>query len=276
MKDTKPALGNVTPLSGVLAVPMLAFLTLPFLGLLFASSVPDIIEGFRHRLFWPALRLSLGTSLISLGFVVVLGTPLAWWLAHVSVSKRRMLNAWVDLPMLLPPSVIGLGLLLSFGRHGLLGETLIAFGIHIPLSTSAVVIAQIVVSSPFYIQSAATAFGRIHPDQILVAQTLGQNLRGTLWRVVLPLSMPGLVTGAALCWARALGEFGATLLFAGNMPGVTQTMPLAIYTAMESDLNLAQALALLLTGTGLVALLLLRQMPGFWQNEKPQGKGSKS
>jgi molybdate transport system permease protein len=160
--------------------------------------------------------------------------------------------------------VVGIALLHTFGRSGLFGSELAMLGIQIPFTTAAVVLAQVVVSAPFYVQAATAAFGRVDGDLLIVARTLGQSPAGAFFRVALPLALPGLIGGAALSWARALGEFGATLLFAGNLSGTTQTMPLAIYTALESDIRVALALALVLAGVSVVLLVSLRAVPGFW------------
>jgi molybdate transport system permease protein len=167
----------------------------------------------------------------------------------------------VDLPIVVPPAVVGIALLLTFGRSGLLGAPLTALGIQIPFTTIAVVLAQVVVSAPFYVQAAAAAFRRVDPDLLIVARSLGQRPRGAFFGVALPLALPGLMGGAALAWARALGEFGATLLFAGNLPGITQTMPLAIYAALEVDVRVAVALSLALAAVSVLLLLALRAAP---------------
>ncbi len=247
---------------------MLALLTLPVAALVLGASPADIEAGLEHPLFFPALWLTAQTSIISLALVVLFGTPLAWWLAVTDGRGRRFVELLVDLPIVLPPAVVGIALLQAFGRQGLLGSTLDALGLQISFSTAAVVLAQVLVSAPFYIQSAASAFRRVEGDLLLVARTLGQSRIGSILRVGLPLALPGLMAGAALAWARALGEFGATLLFAGNLPGTTQTLPLAIYTALESDVRAALAIALVLAGVSVCLLFGLRILPQLWG---PQG-----
>lgn len=250
----------------IFAVPMLGLLLLPVLALVLSSSPADLAAGVEHRLFGPALALSARTTVISLAIVVALGTPLAWWLAaeRGGVWRRRIVELLVDLPIVLPPAVVGIGLLVAFGRSGLFGAQLEAADVQIPFTNAAVVIAQVVVSAPFYVQSAAAAFSRVDPDLMIVARSLGRSPRGAFFSVALPLALPGLMSGAALAWARALGEFGATLLFAGNLPGTTQTMPLAIFTALESDVRVALALALVLGGVAVMLLLALRSLPTVW------------
>jgi molybdate transport system permease protein len=250
------------------AMPMLALLVIPLIAIATASSPGDLLEGVNHPLFVPALWLSARTTLFSLAIVLVLGTPLAWWLARSSGGRLRWVELMVDLPIVLPPAVVGIALLQTFGRSGLLGSTLEAFDLQIPFTTVAVVLAQVVVSAPFYIQSAASAFRRVDDDLLIVARTLGQSPAGAFFRVALPLALPGLIGGAALCWARALGEFGATLLFAGNLPGTTQTMPLAIYMALESDVRTALALSLVLAAVAVLLLFALRFAPSWWSRRR--------
>lgn len=240
---------------------MLAIVTVPLIALASASSLSDIAAGARHPLFAPALWLSARTTVASLAVIVAAGTPLAWWLARASGRGARTVELLVDLPIVIPPAVMGIALLQTFGPHGLLGPALASLGIHLPFTTTAVVAAQVVVSAPFYIQGAAAAFRRVDDDLMIVARTLGQSPAGAFFRVAVPLALPGMVAGAALSWARALGEFGATLFFAGNFPGSTQTMPLAIYTALESDTRVAIALALTLAAASVLLLIPLRTLP---------------
>jgi molybdate transport system permease protein len=261
----------------LVAVPMLGLLALPVVALLMSSSPADLAAGVTHPLFVPALWLSARTSLLSLLIVIAAGTPLAWWLAITTGRRRRVVELLVDLPIILPPAVVGIALLYTFGRSGLFGEWLADWGIQVPFTTVAVILAQVVVSAPFYIQSAAGAFRRVDPDLLIVARTLGQSRLGAFFRVALPLALPGLVGGAAMSWARALGEFGATLLFAGNLPDTTQTMPLAIYMALESDVRVALALAIVLAAVSVFLLLSLRMIPAYWSrrhdNAFPRKRG---
>ncbi len=240
---------------------MLALLALPLVALAGASSPGDIAVGARHPLFLPALWLSARTTVVTVAIIVLAGTPAAWWLATRPGRAPRIVEVLVDLPIVVPPAVMGIALLEAFGRNGLLGPALAAVGVRIPFTTPAVILAQLVVAAPFYIQGSAAAFRRIDPELILVARSLGKSAAGAFLRVVLPLALPGMIAGAALAWARALGEFGATLFFAGNFTGVTQTMPLAIYTALESDTRLAIALAVVLVGASALLLLPLRAVP---------------
>lgn len=243
------------------ALPMLLILAVPLLALAGASTPGDIAAGARNPLFVPALWLSTRTTLVSLAIVLLAGTPLAWWMASRPGRRSRIVESLVDLPIVVPPAVMGIALLETFGRAGLLGPALSSVGLRIPFTTAAVVAAQVVVSAPFYIQASATAFRRVDEDLLIVARTLGHSRSSAFFRVAVPLALPGMVAGAALCWARALGEFGATLLFAGNFPGTTQTMPLAIYTALESDARVAVALSLVLVGASAILLFPLRTVP---------------
>ena len=243
------------------AIPLLLLLALPLVALVLSSSPTDLAAGIAHPAFAPALALSARTTLMSLALVVLFGTPLAWWLAVQGGRAARVVSLLVDIPVVLPPAVVGIALLQAFGRAGLFGGVLDILGLGLPFSTSAVVLAQVFIASPFYVQSAAAAFARVDVDLLLVARTLGQSPRGALFRVAIPLALPGLLSGAALAWARALGEFGATLLFAGNLRGVTQTMPLAVYLTLESDVRVALALALALAGVAVLLLFGLRLGP---------------
>lgn len=248
----------------LVAGPMILLLGLPILALVLSSSPADLRAGMSHPLFGPALWLTARTTLVSLVVIVLAGTPLAWWLAVSSGPRARLVELLVDLPVVLPPAVVGIALLQAFGRSGLFGGALQAFGIQIPFTTTAVVLAQIIVSAPFFVQAAAAAFRRVDQDLMIVARTLGRSSAGAFFRVALPVALPGLIGGAALAWARAIGEFGATLLFAGNLPGRTQTVPLAIYTALESDLRVALALSLVLGAAAVVLLFGLRAVPAVW------------
>jgi len=243
------------------AVLLVGLLVLPFAALALASSPSDLVEGLRHPLFGPALWLSARTTVVSLAIVVGLGTPLAWWLATSPRRRRRAVEMAVDLPIVVPPAVVGIALLATFGRQGLLGPVLEAAGVSVPFSTAAVILAQVVVAAPFYVQAATAAFREVDLDLLLVARTLGASRLGAFGRVAVPVALPGLLGGAALAWARAIGEFGATLLFAGNLPGRTQTMPLAIYGALEVDVRVAISLSLVLALIAALLLLALRVLP---------------
>ncbi len=237
---------------------LFAFMAAPLVGLFATATWSDFLAGLRHPLVWPALRLSLVTTSASLACVVVLGTPLAWVLAP-SPRGARLAETVLQLPIVIPPAVAGISLLLAFGRRSLLAAVYPA-GWSISFTTAAVVLAQVFVSAPFYVQAALSAFRRIDPHLLLVARSFGAHPLRVFVRVGLPLAAPGLLAGALLSWARALGEFGATLMFAGNLEGKTQTLPLAIYTAMEADLRAAQSLSIVLVILALVLLVTMRAL----------------
>jgi molybdate transport system permease protein len=246
----------------VLGGGLLAFLVVPVIALFVTGSPADWLAGLRHPITAPAMLLSVVTTALSLGVLVVFGTPLAWWLGRSEARAARLIETVVQLPIVVPPAVAGLALLLAFGRRGLLGPLLQGVGVDIAFSTTAVVLAQVFVAAPFYIQAATAAFAGIDENLLVVARTLGARPATVLFRVALPLARRGLIAGAALAWARALGEFGATLMFAGNLQGRTQTLPLAVYTALESDVRAAQALAVILVVIALAIIVFLRPRRG--------------
>lgn len=237
---------------------LVVFLALPLLGLFAATSLDDFLAGMAHPLIWPALRLSLFTTVVSLVVIITLGTPLAWLLARTHGRLPRAIETLTQLPIVMPPAVAGVAMLLAFGRHGLFEDLLAATDGSIAFTTCAVIMAETFVSAPFFIQAAASAFRRIDPNLLIVARSFGASPLRVFFRIALPLAAPGLFAGAIMSWARALGEFGATLMFAGNLPGKTQTLPLAIYTALESDLRAAQALSILLIVVAFALLLAMR------------------
>ncbi len=255
----------------VLALGLATLLVVPFIALLIDGGPLAILRGFQCSLTLPALWLSLETTVISLVFVVLGGTPLAWWLAGSKWRSAKWLETLLQLPVVIPPAVGGIALLLAFGRRGIFGPWLERVGFAPTFNTIAVVMAQIFVSAPFYLHAATLAFGRLDQDLLAVGRSLGASPPRLFFRVALPLAQPALIGGAAMSWARALGEFGATLMFAGNMTGKTQTLPLAIYTALEIDLRTAQALSLLLVVFAFGLLLALRRL-----NQSPAAIGRKA
>lgn len=260
---TRRGLG-VSSVGVVLGAALVVVLVLPLVALALSSSPEDIRAGTQSPLFAPALWLSLRTTVVSLAITVICGLPLAWWLATSSSRWARAVELLVDLPIVIPPAVIGVALLQTYGRRGLLGPSLEKVGLSIPFTEKAVVIAQVVVSAPFFVQAAANAFRKVDRDLLLVARTLGAPPATAFFRIAVPVALPGLVVGASLAWARSLGEFGATLLFAGNMPGTTQTTPLAIFSALESDVRVAIVFSLILAAMGSLLLVSLRLAPTAW------------
>ena len=237
----------------------IAFLVLPLAGLLIRapwSSMGPLLAAPGVR---EALRLSLVSATLATGVSLLLGVPLAWVLARSRARGRSVLRALVTVPLVLPPVVGGVALLLVLGRRGLVGGWLNeTFGVTIPFTTTAVVIAETFVAMPFLVISVEGALRAADARFEDVAATLGADRWTTFRRVTLPLVAPGIAAGSVLCWARALGEFGATITFAGNFPGTTQTMPLAVYMALQDDPEAAIVLSLVLLAVSLATLLLLR------------------
>lgn len=256
---------------------MLALLGLPLLALAVRAvsgmADPGALSG---RPVVAAVSLSLLTSAASAGVIVLLGTPLAYAFARYRFPFKRSLNLLVELPIVLPPVVAGLALLMAFGRRGLLGAPLAMAGISLPFSTAAVVLAQVFVASPFYIRAAQVQFESI-PAELEEAASIDGAAGWQVFRhIVLPLSGRGLLVGLLLSWARALGEFGATVLFAGNLQGRTQTMPLFVYGALERDVNAAVWAGLLLVAVALAALGMVRwlgrALDGEAERPRPPGR----
>ena len=241
---------------GLLAV---AFLVVPLLALLLQApwgSFTAIVSTPEAR---DALRLSLLTSVSATAVAAVLGIPLAWLLARDVLPATGLLRALVIVPLLLPPVVSGVGLLVALGRRGLVGQYLFdAFGIQLPFTTAGVVVAETFVAMPFLVITIEGGFRSLHRRYEDAAATLGASPFTIFRRVTLPMVAPSVVAGLVLCWARALGEFGATITFAGNFPGVTQTMPLAVYSALESDRSTAIALSIALLVVSVAVLVALR------------------
>ncbi|GBD17343.1 Sulfate transport system permease protein CysW [bacterium HR26] len=233
------------------------FLLLPPVALAWrALGIPNALSYAGDRFFLDALRLTMVTSFVTVTTAILLGTPLAYLLARRRFPGRRLVELVVLLPVVLPPIIGGVALLMLFGRAGLLGHYLDAFGIQIPFTTLAVVLAQLFTSSPFYIRSVFLGFSNVAREIEEAARVDGCSPWQTFQHVTLRLALPSIVTGSMLCWAKAVSEFGATLLFAGNFQGRTQTLSLAIWTAMEIDLYEAVTMAALLLGLSVLVLLL--------------------
>ncbi len=232
---------------------------LPLAGLLIRAPWPTLPQRLTEPGILAALRLSLLTATLATVVCLVLGVPLAWLLARVEFPGRRFVRALVTVPLVLPPVVGGVALLLVFGRRGLVGEWLdSAFGVTLPFTTAGVVLAEAFVAMPFLVISVEGALRGADPRYEEAAATLGATRWTAFRRVTLPLIGPGVAAGAVLCWARALGEFGATITFAGNFPGRTQTMPLAVYLALEQDVDAAIVLSLVLLVVSVAILAALR------------------
>jgi len=240
----------------------LALLALPVAALVLRVPPARLVARIGDPAVLDALRLSLVTSIMATVVVVSLGLPLAWLLSTKRFAGRRALELLVDLPMVLPPTVAGLALLLAFGRAGLAGRTLGVFGIALPFTTAGVVVAQAFMSAPFFIAPVRAGFASVDRRYLDVAATLRAGEARRFFRIVLPLALPSLAAGIAMSCARALGEFGATITFAGNLRGLTQTMPLAVYVALQTDLEAAVTLAVLLLVFSATLLVGLRAAPG--------------
>jgi molybdate transport system permease protein len=243
----------------ILAAIGAAFFLVPLLGLLVRTPWGDAVRSLTSPDTLDALRLSLVASLASTAVALVLGVPLAWVYARVDFPGRSVLRALTTLPMVLPPVVGGIALLLAFGRRGLLGPFLEStFGITLPFTTAAVVLAETFVAMPFLVLTVEAGLRSMDRRYEEAARALGAKRWTVFTRVTVPLIAPSLTAGAVLCWARALGEFGATITFAGNFPGVTQTMPLAVYLLLETDPQGSFLLSLVLLLVSLVVLVGLR------------------
>lgn len=244
------------------ALAFIAFVTVPVGALMWrALESGELGRNITSGLVLDAMRLSAITSTVALFLALVFGTPLAYLLARGSFPGKALADLLVDLPVVLPPTVAGVALLVAFGRRGILGGQIEGLGIDLAFTTAAVVMAQLFVSAPFYIRAAKAGFESVSREYEGVAATLGASPLEIFVRVTLPLAWPSVVAGAVLCWARALSELGATLVFAGNFPGRTQTMPLAIIGVFDAgksiDLAIALAVVLVLAAALLLALLRL-------------------
>ena len=241
------------------AILGLAFLTLPLAGLLIRAPWSTMPRRLAEPEVLEALRLSVVTATAATGLCLLLGVPLAWLLARVDFRGKGLVRALVTVPLVLPPVVGGVALLLVFGRNGLIGRPLDeAFGVSLPFTTAGVVAAMTFTAMPFLVIAVEGALRGADARYEEAAATLGAGRWAVFTRVTLPLVAPGLAAGAVLSWARALGEFGATITFAGNFPGRTQTMPLAVYLALETDLEAAIVLSLILLAVSVAVLACLR------------------
>jgi molybdate transport system permease protein len=255
----KPALfrGLLT----VLAAAFAAFLLLPLAALALSASPVDLVSQLATTQVWSAVAVSLLTATVATALTVLGGLPLAYLLAGARGRGARALTVVLELPLVMPPAVAGLALLLAFGRYQGLGPLLARLGLPpLAFTPAAVVMAQMLVAAPLFLRSAQTAIAAVPPALGRASAVLGASEAVTLWRVVLPLARPGLAAGALLCWARALGELGATVMFAGALPGLTRTMTTAIFVAWAEDLRAAETLAVLLLALSLAALLAARRL----------------
>ncbi|MCU0637733.1 MAG: ABC transporter permease [Methanothrix sp.] len=238
----------------------MAFIALPVASLFLKSPLDAILRSMYDPMVMNALKLSLTTSALTTIMVVIMGTPIAYANARFHYAGKEIVDSLIDLPVIMPPAVAGIALLMAFGRMGILGQHLNALGISVAFTTLAVILAQAFVSSPFYIRQARTSFEDVDLALENAAMTLGASRIRTFFHIVLPIAMNGLISGAIMAFARSLGEFGATIMFAGNFQGRTQTMPLAIFTAMQGDLDVALCLSIILVAFSFAVIVLVKTL----------------
>jgi molybdate transport system permease protein len=250
-----------TVFSGVATVLALGFLLLPVLAIFLRVSPGDLLGKLDDGVVRDALVVTAVTNGIAFGITLLVGTPAAYLLATRRFPGRAVVITLCELPLVLPPAVAGIGLLAAFGRLGLLGDTLDALGVRIGFTQAAVVLAILFVAGPFYLRPAIAAFEAVDPTLLAAARTLGAGPGRTFLRVALPLASTGLSAAAALSLARGIGEFGATIMFAGSLQGVTQTLSLAIYRQFDVDFTQALAMGALLVVVSAVVLLAIKVVP---------------
>ena len=241
----------------------LVFLVLPIVAIFAELSLSALLDGLTSDVAVDALRVTLETNLIAMALILVFGTPTAYVLANRSFRGRALLVTLVELPLVLPPAVAGIGLLAAFGRLGLLGGTIDALGVDVAFTKIAVVLAVTYVASPFYVRTAIAAFEGVDQDLVAASRTLGAGPARTFRRVALPLAGAGLGAGLALAFARGLGEFGATIMFAGSLQGVTQTLSLAVYQEFDVNFDNALAIGALLVLASALILLAAKLIPAW-------------
>ncbi len=252
-----PKSGFLHPKAGgwqILALPLILFILLPILAIFFELSSFDFFASLQQRQALEAIRLSMVTSLTTVAITLIFGTPVAYLLIFQKSRFSHVLDTLIDLPTILPPAVAGIALLIVFGRQGLAGQIFNVFGISIPFTSAAVVMAQTFIAAPLYIKAAAIGFSNIEGELLKSAALDGADSWQMFRYLILPISWTAILSGSIMTWARALGEFGATIIFAGNLPGRTQTMPLAIYIGFEVDMKVALTLSAILI---LISFLVL-------------------
>jgi molybdate transport system permease protein len=262
----RPALALATT---VLVALVLAFIVLPLVALVTYQPLPDLVQNMGTRAATDAILVSLKCNGIAFGLILALGTPFAFVLARARFRGRRLLITLVELPLVLPPAVAGLGLLVAFGRFGLLGDTLRSAGIDLAFTQAAVVIAIVFVAGPLYLRGAIAAFEALDPGLLDVAGTLGAGPLRRLWAVAIPVAGGGLGAAAAIAFARGMGEFGATILFAGSFQGSTETLPLAVYSLFDANLDQAIAIGVLLIIVSAAVLVTAKLLGRSWSSAPP-------
>jgi molybdate transport system permease protein len=244
--------------AGLLGLPLFLFFVIPIAALLLRTTGANVLASLLRPEAAQAIELSLRTTTITALLAIVLGTPLAYVLAQRRIPGWRALDTLVELPTVLPPAVAGVALLVAFGRQGLLGGWLAAAGWPLAFTTTAVVLAQLFVAGPLFVKTMAVGLANLDPELEQAAAIDGASRWQVFRHIAVPLAYPAALSGAALTWARALGEFGATILFAGNFPGRTQTMPLAIYIGFETDFDVALTLSAILIAVSFVVLVVVK------------------
>ena len=256
----------------VLALTLvLVFLSVPLVALFVEAGPGELWDALGSQQATDALLLSLRTTLIALAVILIVGTPAAYLLARSAFRGRSVAITLIELPLVLPPAAAGIALLAALGPNGLIGGGLEDAGIELVLQTAGVVVALVFVASPFFIRQAIAAFESVDSELIEASRTLGGGELRTFARVAIPSALPGLTSGAALAWGRALGEFGATLMFAGSLQGRTQTAPLAIYSLLGRDFDASLALSAVLVAIS-AAILLSVKLIGWGDREKGRGR----
>lgn len=250
------------PLAGVALAVVLAFLALPIAAIFVEAGPGELLESLGREGVSEALWLSLRTTMAALLMIVALGTPAAWLVARRRFRGRSAVITLIELPLVLPPAAAGIGLLAAFGPGGVLGAAIEDAGVRLVLETAGVVVALVFVSAPFYVRGAIAAFEALDPALLEASRTLGSGEGATFWRVGIPAASTGLASGLALAWGRAIGEFGATLMFAGSLQGRTQTAPLAIFEFLARDFNAALALSAVLVAVSAAVLLTVKLIGG--------------
>jgi molybdate transport system permease protein len=260
MSETRPTVLKPRQLLLIrlFSLPILAFISLPLLALFLRISPARLLANLQEPQVLLAIGLSLFTSLAATLITVFFGTPLAYALARNAFRRHRLIDTLIDMPIVLPPAVAGVALLVAFGRKGLFGGVLSDLGIDIAFTTFAVILAQVFIAAPFYIKAAKLGFAAIDWEIEQAAGLDGANPWQAFRFVIVPLAWASLLGGSVMTWARAMGEFGATIIFAGNFPGRTQTMPLAIYLGFELNLEVALTLSVILVAFSFLVLMMVK------------------
>jgi molybdate transport system permease protein len=243
-----------------LALPIILFITIPIVAIFLKTPLGQLFANINQAQLVHAINLSIVTSLSTTLITLIFGTPVALLLSQRNFRFHRFIDTLIDLPTVLPPSVAGIALLMAFGRKGLFGAFFTSMGISIPFTFIAVIMAQTFVASSLYIKAATIGFSAVETELKQASALDGANRWQTFRYITLPISWTSIMSGSVMTWARALGEFGATIIFAGNFPGRTQTMPLAIYIGFEIDLNVALTLAIILICFSFLTLIIVKSL----------------